>query len=256
MLAIHLYTNLLFFSISFFILIDWCDVLGFLICLLSYVSICSRPHIAFNNFPGFWKRYILCVLYMHYFLFPLVKLTGPWKGRVLFMTICTLYIFAFTLCVVWITFTTLPTHLTSSANVFLMSKFLTPEAPQGSWYKLLYPFNHDFFQHFRFIKRVCILSLFLRMVILVYSLTPCFWSIISISSGVANESSRLIMPLEVFNIAYGYALHLMLWNLSIFSMFSACFFIWTSTSRLPFLSFLTFFGLHQLNMIFFYEERW
>ena len=56
------YTQIYYFSYKFFILIDWCDVLVFLICLLSYISICSCPHIAFNNFPGFWKR-ILFVFY-------------------------------------------------------------------------------------------------------------------------------------------------------------------------------------------------
>ena len=96
------------------------------------------------------------MLYMHSFLFPHIKLSGPWKSKVFFMTICTLYFFAFTLCVVWITFTTLPIHLTSSANVFVMSRFLTPKTPQGSWYKFLYPLyritNPDFFRYFRFIK--------------------------------------------------------------------------------------------------------
>ena len=191
---------------------------------------------------------------MHYFFFHLLKFTGPWKGRVL-MTICTLYIFAFTLYVVWITFTTLPTHLTSSANVFVMSEFLTPEAPQGSWCKLFYSFscitNTDFFRYFKFIKGQFIRVSGHYFIVSSYFLTPCFWSAISISSGVANERSRLLItPLNVFSFVCGYVLHLILWNLSLFSMFSGCI-VWTFSCRLPFLCFLIFWGLHRLDMIFF-----
>ena len=130
----------LFFFNKFFILIDWGDVLGFLIRLLSYISICSFTHMAFNNFPGLWKRCMLCVLYMHYFFFPLVKLTGPWKGRVLFMTICTRYIFAFTLSV-W--FESLSPHFPHTWRPLQISlwcpNFWHLKHRRSSWYKLLYP---------------------------------------------------------------------------------------------------------------------
>ena len=57
------------------------------------------------------------------------------------------------------------------------------------------------------------------------------------------NSLLLITPLEVLSFSCGYALHLVVWNVFIFNMFSACLWLSTSTSKLPFLIFLTVFGL-------------
>ena len=106
-----------FFSISFLYLSIGVMFWSFWFVFWAILAYVLVPHIAFNNFPGFWKRYILCVLYMHHFLFPLAKLTGPWKGSMLFMIICTLYIFAFILSV-W--FGSLSPHFSHTWNPLQM----------------------------------------------------------------------------------------------------------------------------------------
>ena len=102
------------------------------------------------------KVYSLCALHA-LFPFPSCKTHRSLKRQsVVHDNLHTLHLCIHSLFVVWISFTTLPTHLTSSANVFVMSEFLTPEAPQRNWYKLFYPFyritNPDFFWYFWFIK--------------------------------------------------------------------------------------------------------
>ena len=57
---------------------------------------------------------------------------------------------------IWVMFDTFATYLASSAYFFEVSKFLTFETSQGSWYILLYPFycvsNSDFFWYWWFLK--------------------------------------------------------------------------------------------------------
>ena len=51
---------------------------------------------------------------------------------------------------------------------------------------------------------VCMVSSFRRIVTLLYSFIPCFLKVVSISSGVASDSSLLLtMPLEVFDLVCG-----------------------------------------------------
>ena len=84
-----------------------------------------------------------------------------------------------------------------------------------------------------------------------YLLAPCFPRADAISSSVANANSLLLItPLEVFSFSCGYALHLVVWNVFIFNMFSACIRLFTSTSKLPFLVFLTVFGLALVDITF------
>ena len=53
--------------------------------------------------------------------------------------------------------------------------------------------------------------------------TPCFPRAADISSAVVNANSLLLITsLEVLSLSCGYALHLVLWKLFTFSMFSAC----------------------------------
>ena len=81
--------------------------------------------------------------------------------------------------------------------------------------------------------------------------TPGFPWADSISSSVANANSLLLInPLEVLSFSCGYALHLVVWNVFIFDMFSACLRLSTSTSKLPFLVFLTIFGLALVDITF------
>ena len=60
----------------------------------------------------------------------------------------------------------------------------------------------------------------------------------------------LITPLELLSFSCGYAQHLVVWNVFIFNMFSACPRLSTSTSKLTFLVFLTFFGLALVDITF------
>ena len=80
---------------------------------------------------------------------------------------------------------------------------------------------------------------------------PCFLKAFSIFSSVASDSSLLLtMPLGVFDFACGQARLLRLWNFSLFSRFSACFLVSTSTSRFPVRNFFIFLGLKLLDIIF------
>ena len=89
------------------------------------------------------------------------------------------------------------------------------------------------------------------MEILFIFVTPCFPRADAISSFVANANSLLLKtPLEVLNFSCGYALHLVVWNVFIFDMFSACLRLSTSISKLPFLVFLKVFGLAFVDITF------
>ena len=89
------------------------------------------------------------------------------------------------------------------------------------------------------------------MDILFIFVTPCFPRADAISSSVANANSLLLItPLEVLSFSCGYALHLVVWNVFIFNLFSACLRLSTSTSKLPFLVFLTVFGLAFVDIPF------
>ena len=100
-----------------------------------------------------------------------------------------------------------------SANLFVVSKFLTLEAPQGSWYIILYPFNRednfDFFRYGWFLKGQNVCMGLYGFIILANSdpsvfFSPGFLKAVSISSGVTSESSLLLTtPLEVSNFACG-----------------------------------------------------
>ena len=173
-LAIHLLLNLPVFHIY---LLVWCPgVVNLLLC-----------------FSCFWERYVFGVLDEHYFFFFLINSTDSWKGRVFRMTVCAFYIFAFIFHMVWTMFATFPTHLASSANLFVESKVLTFEALQGSWYIMLYSFCHvanfDFFWDWCILKGQNICKGLYSFIILLYSFTPWFLKTVSISSGVTSESS-------------------------------------------------------------------
>ena len=87
------------------------------------------------------------------------------------------------------------------------------------------------------------------MEILFIFVTPCFPKADAISSSVANANSLLLItPLKVLSFSCGYALHLIVWKVFIFNMFSACLRLSTSTSKLPFLVFLTVFGLALIDI--------
>ena len=74
--------------------------------------------------------------------------------------------------------------------------------------------------------------------------TPCFLSVPVISSSVAMANSLfLITPLGVFSLSCGYTLHLVLWKLYIFRIFSAFLQLGTLTSKFMFLDFVRFFGV-------------
>ena len=89
------------------------------------------------------------------------------------------------------------------------------------------------------------------MEILFIFVTPCFPRADAISSSVANANSLLlIILLEVLSFSCGYALHLVVRNVFIFNMFSICLRLFTSTSKLPFLVFLTVFGLALVGITF------
>ena len=89
------------------------------------------------------------------------------------------------------------------------------------------------------------------MEILFIFVTPCFPRANAISYSVANANSLLLItPLEVLSFSCGYALHLVVWNVFNFNMFSACFRLSTSTSKLPFFVFLTVFGLALVDITF------
>ena len=72
-----------------------------------------------------------------------------------------------------------------------------------------------------------------------------------ILSSVANANSLLLInPLEVLSFSCGYALHLVVRNVFIFNLFSACLWLSTSTSKLPFLVFLRVFKLALVDITF------
>ena len=89
------------------------------------------------------KGIFFCVL-EHYFCFFLINSTNSWKARAFHVTVSAFYVFAFIFHTVWIMFITFATYLVSSVNLFALSKFLTFEALQGSWYIMFYPFYHEF----------------------------------------------------------------------------------------------------------------
>ena len=184
-----------------------------MIYFLCYISVCFSSHMAFNNFPSFWERYIFCALDKPYFFFFLINSTDSWKGRMFLIVVCIFYVFAFVFHMVWITFATFATYLASSANLFVVSKFFIFEASQESWYIMLYPFYHvansDFFWYWWFLKGQNVHMGLYGFIILTYSDPSVFFysvflKTISISSGVASDSSLLLTtPLEVFNFACG-----------------------------------------------------
>ena len=95
---------------------------------------------------------------------------------------------------------------------------------------------------------------------LLYSFIPWFLKAISISYGTACDSSLLLPThLEVFNLACGWAQHLMKF-LHFYKVFRVCFFFFffllsTSTSRFPVRSFFTVFGLELRDIIFSIKKR-
>ena len=85
------------------------------------------------------------------------------------------------------------------------------------------------------------------MEILLIFLTPCFPRTDDIFSSLAYANSLVLISLLG-------ALNFVLWMVFIFNMLFACLQLSTSTSKLPFLVFLTVFG-EVLEEIFFYKER-
>ena len=93
-------------------------------------------------------------------------------------------------------------------------------------------------------------SPFLMEILFIFE-TPCFPRADAISSSVANANSLLLITsLEVLSFSCGYALHLVVWNIFMFNMFSVCLQLSTSTSKLPFLVFWTVFGLALVDITF------
>ena len=93
-------------------------------------------------------------------------------------------------------------------------------------------------------------SPFLTDILFIF-VTPYFPRADAISSSVTKANSLLLItPLEVLSFSCRYALHLFVWNVFIFNVFSACLQLSTSTSKLPFLVFITAFGLAHVDITF------
>ena len=96
-------------------------------------GIAAFSHIAPYNSPSFQK-----VFDLNYFFFFLVNSTSSCVSRMILLAVCTSNFFqAIFLCMVRVLFTTFGICLSSSTGFPVVSKFLTFEAPQGSWDVLL-----------------------------------------------------------------------------------------------------------------------
>ena len=74
---------------------------------------------------------------------------------------------------------------------------------------------------------------------------------VTISFDPAKDTSlRPKTHFEVFFLLHGYALHFVAWKVFVLRIFSLCFWLSTSTSKLPFIVFLTIWGLSLLEITF------
>ena len=101
-------------------------------------GVAAFSHIAPYNSPSFQKGNISLVCDLNYFFFFLVNSASSNVSRMILLAVCTSNFFhAIFLCMVRVLFTAFGTCLSSSTGLPVVSKFLTFEAPQGSWDVLL-----------------------------------------------------------------------------------------------------------------------
>ena len=97
-------------------------------------GVAAFSRIAPYNSPSFQKGKIPLVFYLNYFFFFLVNSTSSCVSRMILLAVCTCNFFqAIFLCMVRVLFTAFGTCLSSSTSFPVVPKFLTFEAPQGSW---------------------------------------------------------------------------------------------------------------------------
>ena len=101
-------------------------------------GVAAFSYIAPHNSPSFQKGNIPLVFNLNYFFFFLVNSTSSCVSRIILLAVCTCNFFqAIFLCMVRVIFAAFGTCLSSSTGFPVVSKFLTLEAPQGSWDVLL-----------------------------------------------------------------------------------------------------------------------
>ena len=120
-------------------------------------------------------------------------------------------------------FIALGTRLPSSTSFPMVSIFLAFEAPQGCWEILFNPL--ETIADFNFLEMF---------------VTPYFLRASVISVIVNASYLHLITPLEVFTLSGGYVSHLVVWKLFILKMLLVSLRQSTSTSKIPFRVFFTF----------------
>lgn len=179
-----------------------------LICLFCYTGICLCFHIGLKFFPAFWEGYILCLLYLQYFTFPLVHITYFQKFRVVPMTVCTFFllILAIIFSLEWVFL-----HICHTLVLYI--------CPCGTHISGIWSTTRELIYRVLLIVKPILISLriigelnvsmyvFIKMVLpfllilsLLCSVIPFLYSATSISSAVAKISFRLLItPLQVFS---------------------------------------------------------
>ena len=101
-------------------------------------GVAAFTHIAPNNSSCFQEGHISLAFNLNYFFFFLVNSASSCVRRMILLAVCTSNFFqAIFICMVRVLFTSFGTCLSSSTGFPGVSKFLTFEAPQGSWDALL-----------------------------------------------------------------------------------------------------------------------
>ena len=101
-------------------------------------GVAAFSHIAPYNSSSFQEGNIPLVFHLNYFFFLSVNSTSSCVRWRILLAVCTSNFFqAIFLCMVQVLFTTFGTCLSFSTGFPVVSKFLTFEAPQGSWDILL-----------------------------------------------------------------------------------------------------------------------
>ena len=156
--------------------------------------------------------------------------------------------------VIRVVFVRLCTCLSSSAMFLVVDIFLTFEAFRRCWgimFNLLEAIpNFHFLGNRELIKYqdICV-RLDLHSTLSncnSFDVSHCFLRAAVISFAVARASYLLLTtPFNLFNLSWGYALHLVMLNVFIWWMFSAYLRLSTSTSKLPFLVYFCFFNVSR-----------
>ena len=203
-------------SSIFVVLIDW-------IHSLSNKSVRVFSHAELYYFHCFQEAYVLLVLYCNISFPFFIDVTWPWISRWSCQQFGHFFSFEHTFSMWSGSFSC---TCQSSCEIFpMMSIFLAFEASQECWDIFSTPLGtaadiHSF-RNIGLIKCQDVgvgfdFSPPFLIVILLMSIKPCFPRDAVISSVVASASSlMLITPLEVFSLSWGYALHLVVWELFI-----------------------------------------